>query len=243
MAHPTAIWAHRGARKDYPENTLLAFQKALALGADGFELDVQRTKDGALVVAHDEDLLRCAKSEAAIVDLTWAELETFNVAAYRPDFPAQTIPLLADVLELVKQSGCTLNIELKNWQEPYPGMEKEVVHLVQSYGLQEQVIYSSFKPRSVHRLSRLVDKRFIGYLYDRSFHNPVLVSRIFGAHALHPGLEWTSRELIEQAHAAGCPVHVWTVNEEEDIRRLLDWGVDAIITDDPALALSIRDAK
>ncbi len=243
MTRQTAIWAHRGARKDFPENTLLAFEKALAMGADGFELDVQRTKDGALVVAHDEDLVRCAGSEARIAELYWDELREHNMAAYRPEFAPQPAPLLADVLELVKASGCTVNIELKNWQEPYPGMEREVVHLVASYELQEQVIYSSFKPASVCRLSRLVDKRHVGFLYDREFRDPLRATRLFGARALHPGLKWTSRELVERAHEAGCPVHVWTVNETEDIRRLLAWGVDAIITDDPATAIAIRDGR
>lgn len=122
------IWAHRGCSKHYPENTLLSFQKAIELDKlTGIELDIQLTKDGELVVIHDERVDRTTEGIGRVVDYSLSELKMMNI------YPNQKIPTLIEVFELIGdrlKRGLKLNIELKNSIFPYEGMEEKVVRLV-----------------------------------------------------------------------------------------------------------------
>ena len=139
------LWAHRGCSQMYPENTLLAFEKAAAIqNLTGIELDIQLTRDGEMVVIHDERVDRTTEGIGYVRDYTLAELKRFHI--YAGVNPSQEIPTMEEVLDLLGErlkSGFKLNIELKNSIYPYNGMEAKIVEMVYRYGIQEAVVYSN----------------------------------------------------------------------------------------------------
>lgn len=240
----TKIFAHRGVRKHHAENTMTAFRAAETLGLDGIELDVQRTADGQLVICHDENLERLTGEDLWIKDLTYQDLALLDVGYYRPDSPAETIPLLTDFLKWFKSSSLLVNLELKNTLVPYEGMEEEVIDLVSRYQLCDRVIISSFSLASVARVKRLAPDLDVGFLYQKFLPSVVGKALRYQLDAIHPFYAnqlwcWMTR----QAHRQGLKVRVWTVNHPFFIRNALWRGVDTIMTDEPELALRLRDRK
>ena len=150
------LWAHRGCSQMYPENTLLAFEKAAAIhGLTGIELDIQMTKDGELVVVHDERVDRTTEGIGFVRDYTLRELRKLHI--YTGINSSQQIPTMAEVFDLLQtylKTGFMLNIELKNSIYPYEGMEEKVVEMVHRYGYQNAIIYSTFYAKSLDKLSR-----------------------------------------------------------------------------------------
>lgn len=232
----TSIWAHRGASANAPENTMVAFELAFEHGADGIEIDVQRTSDGVLVVCHDETIDRTSDGRGAIVDLSYEQLCDYDFSASKPDYSGLRIPRLDEVLDLVEASGRVINIELKNSIERYPGMEAEIDRLVCSRKLTGRVWYSSFNHQSLVELSSSPVPR--GVLYAQQLVRAWTYASSFGAEALHPWSEVVDAEMVEAAHRCGMRVHPWTVDSPERMVELAGIGVDAIITNDPALAVA-----
>ena len=153
-------FAHRGASGDYPENTLLAFKEGIKAGANGLELDVHKTKDGKLVVIHDEDVERTFQARGLVKDLTLDELRALTCRKQLfKDSKECCVPTLEEVLELVKKHPVTLNIELKTDVIPYNRIEEDVIRLIKAYQVQDQILISSFNPKSsiaLHAGSRYV---------------------------------------------------------------------------------------
>lgn len=182
------IWAHRGCSQMYPENTLLAFEKAAAIkGLEGIELDIQLTKDGELVVIHDERVDRTTEGTGFVRDYTLTELKRLHI--YADVNPGQRIPTMQDTLDLlepVMRKGLRLNIELKNSVYPYEGMEEKIVELIERYGLQENVVYSSFRAASLEKLHRIEPQAEIGILDARVSDCLYKLKGGCGARALHP---------------------------------------------------------
>ena len=184
------IWAHRGCSQRYPENTLTAFSKAAELfekGLTGIELDVQLTKDGEIVVIHDERIDRTTDGYGFVRDYTLDELRTFHIHTGKTE--AEHIPTLEEVLDLLKdrmQRGFRLNIELKNSVYPYPGMEAKVHDLVESYVLQDKVVYSSFSAKSLEIMRSIDSKVEIGMLDSKVSDCLYKLKGGCGANALHP---------------------------------------------------------
>ena len=147
----TKVWAHRGASAYAPENTLEAFELAVRQMADGIELDIQMTKDGKLAVIHDETIDRIWDGSGYVKDFTMEELKSFRCSRIWPDFRTSAIPELKDVLEFIKPSGLTVNIELKTGVFRYKGIEKEALKQVKKAGMEERVIYSSFHHPTMHK--------------------------------------------------------------------------------------------
>ena len=146
------IWAHRGCSQRYPENTVLAFEKAMEIkNLEGIELDVQMTRDGELVVIHDERVDRTTEGIGFVKDCTLSELKRLHI--YAGDHPGQQVPAMEEVLNLLGpklREGMRLNIELKNSVYPYPGMEEKLVDLVHEKAGEAcgNIVYSSFLARS-----------------------------------------------------------------------------------------------
>lgn len=231
-----SIWAHRGASADAPENTLPAFRLAFEQGADGIELDVQRTVDGVLVVCHDETIDRTSDGSGAIAQLTFDRLRRHDFSKPCARYRRVPIPTLAEVLELVRGTDRVVNIELKNSVVAYEGMEAEVEALVVGLGLSAQIWYSSFNHLSLVRLAELGSVAGRGALYVEQLVRPWEYVTGFGANALHPVARIVDAELVAAAHRAGVRVHPWTVDEPQSIAALARAGVDAIITNVPAVA-------
>jgi glycerophosphoryl diester phosphodiesterase len=242
----TEIWAHRGASATYIENTLAAFDEAIRVGADGIELDVQRTKDGKLVVFHDENLKRLTNSQQFVWELSWQEIQALTLSTKNKKLNVTNmintkIPSLEEVLNYINGMGLVVNIELKNSIHPYPNLEQEVADLVQKTKLQEQVLYSSFNHVSMHKMALLVGEKYCGLLTSDIQYNPIDYLKKVGVKAYHPALNSLySQELVKKCQENHFKVHVWTVDQEAHIYAALLLGVDALITNQPEKALKLR---
>ncbi|MDO4266377.1 MAG: glycerophosphodiester phosphodiesterase [Eubacteriales bacterium] len=229
-----AIWAHRGASGHAPENTMTAFEGAVQEGADGIELDVQLSRDGALVVIHDERVDRTSDGIGFVRDMSLSELRKLNFNRNFPEYGTVRIPLLEEVLALCRTEKLFLNIELKNGIYDYPGLEEAVVKAVAGAGMEEQVIYSSFNHYSMERLRAIAPDARRGILYSDRWIGVPGYGKLLGVNALHPALWHLDDEtLVRNAHDKGLSVHVWTVNETDDMKRCQRLGADAIITNFP----------
>jgi glycerophosphoryl diester phosphodiesterase len=237
----TQIWGHRGASADAPENTLPAFALALGQGADGVELDVQLTRDHEVVVIHDETLERTTDGHGWVADHSLAALRSLDASAGRPGFSGTQIPLLAEVLELVRDSDAVVNIELKTDDIPYLGIEEKVLEVVAASGVADQVLFSSFNHYTLANLRKLGAAQPLGALVAERLFKPWRYAESVPVAALHPSYKACTRKLVAKCHKRGVAVHTWTVDDPKDITKQLRLGVDAIITDVPGLAVQLRD--
>lgn len=230
------VWAHRGASAYAPENTMPAFELAYDMGADGIELDVQMSKDGVLVICHDETIQRTSNGEGRIIDYTIDELKTFHFANGFHRFGSVRIPTLEEFLALVckkREEGIVIdiNLELKNNVVFYEGIEKKVVDLITRYKLEEVTIYSSFNHLSLLKVKQIDARSKIAFIYSEIMINPHIYGQNNSAFAMHPSINSiVDKGTVELFHSTGQKVHVWTANQECDIQKMLDYGVDAIIT-------------
>ncbi|MEO3946175.1 glycerophosphodiester phosphodiesterase [Gorillibacterium sp. CAU 1737] len=230
----TKIFAHRGAAGEAPENTMAAFRLAVEQGADGIELDIQMSKDGELVVMHDETLERTTNGKGLVVGHTAAQLRELNAAAHSPEYGFQPIPYLREVLAFLQPTGLSLNIELKNGIVLYEGMEEKAVALVREFGMEDRVIFSSFNHYSLVRLVELAPEIERAILYVEGLYEPWNYALLIGADSLHPIFYSVYPEIVQGAHQAGVKIRPYTVDDVETMKRMLACGVDAIITNYPA---------
>lgn len=236
----TEIWAHRGASKKYIENTMSAFQQAYDDGADGIELDVQRTRDGKLVVYHDENLKRLTGLNTFIWEIDWQEMKSLELHALNED--DTNIPLLKDVLDFVKQTDMTLNIELKNSLYFYPGLEEDVLALVKELGMLEQVLFSSFNHESMKKMSKLAGVEKCAILTSDILVEPGTYAKRVGVEAIHPMINaFQQNNFVGNCKEHGLAVNVWTADEDAHIYAALLFAVDAIITNEPEKAVQLRE--
>ncbi|MDD6790250.1 MAG: glycerophosphodiester phosphodiesterase [Lachnospira sp.] len=228
------VWAHRGASGYYPENTILAYKKAAELGADGVELDVQLTKDGKLVVIHDEKVDRTTDGHGWVKDLTFDEIRALDASKTHPEAGPCQIPLMQEVFDALKDTGLTINIELKTGVYFYPDIEKMTVELTHACGYEDRVIYSSFNHYSVLKIKELDPKAKTAFLYSDGPIDMPAYGKKYGVTALHPALyNIQYPDYMEECRKAGLDVNVWTVNEEKDIRMAKNAGCHAIIGNYP----------
>lgn len=242
MPNPPQVFAHRGAKMVAPENTLPAFEQAIALGADGIELDVQCSKDGVLVVMHDLTVDKTTNGQGRVADLTAAELGKLDAGShFDPKFANAHVPTLEEVLALTA-GKIKLNIEIKS-QDPLGGREVEpLVELLQAGNLYDQVIVSSFNPITLIKLRHVDPQVPLGLLYWGqqlpAFLREILLSPVLRPEAFHPHHSLIDEEYMGWAKAIPAAVNTWTVNDAEEARRLADLGVDIIITDVPDTILA-----
>lgn len=234
------IYAHRGFSGIAPENTVIAFRKALEVGATGIELDVQLSKDGEIMVIHDEKIDRTTNGKGLVIQYTKDELQQFDAGSWlAPEFAGAQIPTLREVLELLRNTPIQLNIEFKTGVVDYEGLEEKTLRLVKHYRYENQTLYSSFNHYSLVKVKSLDHKARIGLLYVAGLYEPWDYARKLGADAIHP-LYYSARpELVVAAHASGIEVNTYTVDMEADLRNVLLAGVDGIITNYPDRLLKI----
>lgn len=234
------IWAHRGASFYAPENTLEAFDIAAKQKADGVELDVQLSKDGKLVVIHDEMLDRVSNGTGFVKDYTLNELKKFNVAKMFPQYGFSRIPTLEEVYQLLKPTDLIFNVELKTGIIFYEGIEEKLIKLAKNLNVEDRIIYSSFNHYSLLNLRKLKNNAKIGLLVSNIFVDVLDYAVKLGADALHPiGYMLKLPGFIEECKAKNMKLHVWTIDDEEEIRLLNEQGVDAIITNKPVVARKV----
>lgn len=238
----TQIWAHRGASHYTPENTLIFFKKAIQMGADGIELDVQMTKDHQLVVIHDETIDRTSNGRGYAKDYTLEELKRYDFSNGFMLYRGEKIPTLQEVYELMADNNLTINVELKNSVIPYEGLEEAVLQLGKDMGMEQRLIYSSFNHESICKLRALSPTIKIGLLYADGWLNVSEYGKLLGVTALHPaGYLLREKGFVEDAKAKGLALNVWTINREKDMKTLAELGVDAIITNKPDIGRKVVD--
>jgi glycerophosphoryl diester phosphodiesterase len=217
---------HRGAKGYEPENTLISFEKAIEMGADGIELDVHLSQDGHLIVIHDETIDRTTNGKGIVNQLTLQELKSFKINEI------YTISTLGEVLDLVNQR-CFVNIELKDQDTA-----EKVVQLIEHYisnknWNQTHFLVSSFDWNALQQVRFLNENIRIGVLTETDLDLAISFSRFLKAEALHPDFQLLTDEYVSKIKEKGIQVFPWTVNEIEDVKRMKSFKVDGIITDFP----------
>ncbi|GIP35713.1 glycerophosphodiester phosphodiesterase [Paenibacillus sp. J2TS4] len=228
----TMIIGHRGAAMDAPENTLVAFQKALEQGAEGLELDIHLSADGEIVVCHDSTVNRTTDGTGAIRAMTVSDLKKLDAGVrYGEAFRGERIPLLSEVFEAIPKQ-IMINIEVKN---VYDGLiEGRLVDLLKRSDRLESVVVSSFRHQSLVRLKKLEPELKVGILYDELYsHKGYADLSPVPLYSLHPHYINIGDEDIRELRESGYEVYVYTVNDEQSMRRMIASGVSGIITDCP----------
>ena len=235
----TRIYGHRGASGAAPENTLEAFELAAAMGADGVELDVHLCRTGELVVAHDETVDRVSDGSGRIADLSLKELKSLTFNRLHPEYSHARLPLLSEVFELLKPTGLSINIELKNSIIAYPDLERRALESAARDFDLDRILFSSFNHHSMVRMKALEPSVSCGLLYEGVFLSPWEYAKKLGMDAIHPHYSEVllSSDECAAAHAAGIQVNPWTVNAPETMDAVLSKGVDILITNFPDQAL------
>ncbi|HSL93653.1 MAG TPA: glycerophosphodiester phosphodiesterase [Bacillota bacterium] len=235
------IIAHRGASLIRPENTVAAFDAALAIGADGLELDLQMTSDGQLVVLHDETLDRTTNGSGYLRSHSLSEIRALDAGSwFSEEYSGEKIPLLQEVLELARGKGGLINIELKNGIVRYPCMEEKLISLLEEYP-QQEIIVSSFNHHSLRLIKQLKPDLPCGALYIAGFLEPWEYARRWGFDGLHPIHLNIIPDLVTGCHAAGVKLYPWTVDDSDALRQISASGVDGIITNAPDRLIRIRE--
>lgn len=235
------VMAHRGYSGAYPENTMLAFRKAVEAGTDGVELDVHETKDGQLVVFHDETVDRTTDGSGEIRSYTLAELKRFNAAKlYQETLPFEPIPSFEEYCAWAAGQEIFTNIEIKTDNVFYPDIERKTWEMVVRYGLEERVMFSSFNHISLLRLRKIVPPEIeLGALVPRIDGLKVFPGeycQAAGFQAYHPPIEFLNRENVQSCKDHGVKVNAWTVNDMAGLEKLWALGCEGIITNFPCIA-------
>jgi len=231
------IVGHRGAAGLAPENTLAAFRTAADLGIDGVEFDVQRTRDGHLVVFHDETVERVTDGQGSIATMTLAEVKTLDAGnKFDPRFRGERIPTLAETLAFLKQTELLIFLELKDpWL--FPGFEAETVALLRAYDLVDRVQVRSFYHPALHTLYHQAPDIAISELWFQLLptDDDVNFKTINAESILY------TPENIAQIHRRGQQATAWTVNDLDEARALMAAGIDGLTTDFPDRMLKLFD--
>jgi len=245
------VHGHRGARAVLPENTIPAFEHAIEAGVDAIELDLAVTQDNVLVVSHDPVLnpriCRSPGGSPVIRELTLEQLRLWDCGSLRePDFPRQKpipgarIPTLDEVLALADRGAFLFNIETKispdrpQYTPPPEEFARLVLEAVRRHKLESRVMLQSFDYRTLQAMKRLAPDIPRAALFARDKRDFLTVAAEAEATLVSPHYSLVTPEKVRQARAAGIGVIAWTANDEETWARLVEAGVDGIITDDPA---------
>lgn len=241
MIFMTLIFAHRGYRAKYPENTMLAFKEAAEAGADGIELDVHMTKDKEIVVIHDETLDRTTNGKGYVKDYTLKELKELDASIPKKRlFRSEEIPTLVEVLEWMKTNDLLLNIELKNDRIQYEGLEDKVIELVRFFQMEDRVILSSFNHYSLVYCHKKAPEIEIAALISQGLYEPWKYTKGISAKAMHPHYLLAQKQIVEASQRANIAVRPYTVNDEQLLEKMFSYNCDGVITDEVERALDVR---
>jgi glycerophosphoryl diester phosphodiesterase len=230
---PITVTAHRGDHRRAPENTAAAIREAIAAGADYAEIDVQLSKDGVLVVTHDSDFSRLAGVAKKVWDLTYAEIRSIPLGAKAaPEFRNEPAPTFDEVLATAR-NRIRLNIELKYYGDHQPRLAEQVVEALQARQMTNQVIIQCLEYEPLLEIRRLSPEIPVGYLMSVNATHPGRLKVDF----LGAELSRVTGGFVQAAHRRGQQVHVWTVDDPADMERVIDLGVDDLITNEPEEAL------
>jgi glycerophosphoryl diester phosphodiesterase len=227
--------AHRGASREAPENTLAAFRCALLAKAPAVEFDVQRTRDGRLVVIHDQTVDRTTDGRGSVSSLTFDELRRLDAGRwFGPAFAGERVPSLDEVLDLVRGRASAL-LEIKNGPVFYEGIESQIADALQRHGMIDAALVMSFDHLAVRTMREIAPEVATAINYNAKLVDMVGAARAADADAVCPAWDLLAAGVVEDAHAAGLGVFPWTIDEEEAMRRCLGWRVDGVTSNDVRL--------
>ncbi|MFW9768353.1 MAG: glycerophosphodiester phosphodiesterase [Candidatus Thorarchaeota archaeon] len=225
------VIAHRGASAKAPENTLMAFRTAWQLGAHMIELDVHESSDGHLVCIHDSSIDRTTKGTGEVSDLTLREIQEVDAGM------GEKIPLLSEVLEFAR-GRIQVNIELK-----IPNIEAKVASLIQEMNLVNDVMVSSFIHLSLVEIKEIDQDIKTAVLFHTEIKDLATYAIELGAQAVNPLQDLVTEAMVSRVHEFGLQIYPWTINDERDMIRLLNLGVDGFITDYPERGVHILRSR
>jgi glycerophosphoryl diester phosphodiesterase len=239
------IIAHRGACSYSPENTMTSFSLALEQNADGIELDAKLSRDGQVVVIHDQTVDRTTNGTGNVRDLTLTELQKLDAGSrFSKEFTGEKIPSLEEVLRGFG-TRLLINVELTSYNTPGDLLPEKVAGLIEKTGVKENIIFSSFHPGVLQRIRALMPGVPAGLLTGEGWlqWGNSFIGNWLSPKLIHPHFSKATHDFISHAHQQGRKVNTWTVDDPREMARLIRDGVDGIITDDPNLGLRIRDTK
>ncbi len=227
--------AHRGAAGTRPELTAVAFERAIEIGVDMIELDVQLTRDGKLVVLHDLELGRTVAGLGAVRDRQLAELQDLDAGSwFAPEYASARVPSLDEVLKITR-GRVALNVEIKSPPDDWQATAHALLTSLQATTCGETTLVSSFAMGALRAVRAAAGNVRLAVLW----HHRLGEAEVFGhaealaAEAIHPHYKLVNHRLVDDAHRRGLAVNTWTVNEVSRMRKLIDLGIDGIVSDHP----------
>lgn len=239
LAADTEITAHRGGAWKAPENTISALQYTIDSGADYAEIDVQETKDGELILLHDDSLKRTAGVKKNVWDMTLKQIEKLDAgASFHKKFRGEKIPEFTEVLKFCK-GRLDLNIEIK-YNGKNKGIVNKVVRAIKENHFEDHCVVTSMNYQFLKQIKKIAPEIRTGYIMTMTYGG---VQGMEAADFFSVKHTYVDEKFVTQAHALGKEVHVWTVNYKGDAKRMLDMGVDNIITDDPIMVRKVQNRE
>lgn len=231
-------FAHRGSLTEAPENTLPAIQKSIEHGAKGIELDVQLTKDGHMIVVHDQKLTRFnPKYTKWIRDYTLKEIKEIDIGtSFSKQYAGETLATFEEILSIIPRDTI-LNVEIKNIPIIYDGIEEKLISILRSHNRLDNILISSFDHGALQRIQKLAPEIPLGLLLYYRILNPWEYAKNSGLSlsSVHPHYSYTDKQFIDEFHKLGLKVYPYTVSDMETYQKLLDLGVDGVFTNSPEI--------
>jgi glycerophosphoryl diester phosphodiesterase len=236
------VVAHRGASGYAPETTLEAYKIALQMAVDFVEVDTRQTRDGEIVCIHDSDVCRTTNGKGRVADLTLPELKRLDAGIWfnkqnpekaRPEYVGLTIPSLDEILDLLKESKTGIYIEIKNPELYSPDFEFSLVSLIRRANFENRALFLSFNPQSLVKTKEIAASIPTALLISKLATDPVHAALAIKADELAIRHDLATADIVNAAHKSNLSVSVWTVNAPNDFRRMINLGVDRIITNYP----------
>lgn len=234
------IYGHRGASAYAPENTLEAFRLAMDMGADGFELDVHMSRDGELVVIHDETVDRTTDGTGLVRELTLAQLKELDASSGMASYRGARIPTLGEVFDLIRDTRHIVNVEVKTDDWFYSGIEEKCLALAKEMGVEDRIIYSSFNHHTLRKLRELKPDVKLGMLFGDIMIAPWEYAKQLSVEYLHPmKMNIYVPGFGKNTRAAGYGINMWTINDPQTMALCLQEDA-GIITNYPDIAVTLR---
>ena len=234
------VIAHRGASAAAPENTMAAFRKAAAMGAECIETDLHLSRDGRLVVMHDPTLNRTTNGDGLVKNFTFAELRKLDAGSwFSEEFKGERIPVVEDLLEFSGQTDVSLYLEIKGGAGY--GVERAVISALRDRKESKATVVLCFDGSVLDRIHQLDRLLMTGLLCESGGEDMVKEAVRVGARQIGPRGDCVTPALIEDAHRRGLKVVAWTIDEPVQMRALAAAGVDGIMTNHPARLIAVRD--
>ncbi len=233
--------AHRGASGDFPENTRLAFEEAIEAEADMIEMDCQLTRDGHIVVFHDERLKRTAGVSGNLRSKSLEQLKQLDVGKWKKkSFRGERVLTLEEVLAIIV-GKVDLCLDIKQFNGSQPGIEIKLLFILSHYDYLDQTIFSSFNYQSLDRVRDFAPEARIGVIYATGIkEDPFTAAERLRASSIHVQREVATRDFLDRAWEAGLDVYVWTVNNVHEIEKFASLGVQGIVSDYPKRLCSLK---